>query len=156
MALVFADWLSPEAIRRDLTQGGLAAKHGVHHTMIAALKRQAVDGMATTVSGAGDATKLGSGTALKKLHAKIGHVVIERGNFGPDLIGDLPPLCPGGAGIIPGECRGDESRNDPAALLAGMGEGIAHDVDPTHLGAGYRRTPGAQARVHARARRGNR
>jgi len=46
-----------EAIRGDLTLAELAAKHGVHHTMIAAWKRQAVDGMATTFSGAGEATK---------------------------------------------------------------------------------------------------
>jgi len=35
-----------EAIRGDLTLAELAAKHGVHHTMIAAWKRQAIDGMA--------------------------------------------------------------------------------------------------------------
>jgi transposase-like protein len=33
-----------EAIRGDLTLAELAAKHGVHHTMIAAWKRQAIDG----------------------------------------------------------------------------------------------------------------
>jgi transposase-like protein len=46
-----------EAIRRDLTLAELAAKHGVHHTMIAAWKRQAIEGMAGTFSGAGDAAK---------------------------------------------------------------------------------------------------
>lgn len=46
-----------EAIRGDLTLAELAAKHGVHHTMITAWKRQAVDGTATTFSGAGEATK---------------------------------------------------------------------------------------------------
>jgi transposase-like protein len=40
-----------EAIRGDLTLAELAAKHGVHHTMIAAWKRQAIDGMAGTFSG---------------------------------------------------------------------------------------------------------
>ena len=45
-----------EAIRGDLTLAELAAKHGVHHTMIAAWKRQAIDGMASTFSGAGDLT----------------------------------------------------------------------------------------------------
>ena len=34
-----------EAIRGDLTLAELAAKHGIHHTMIAAWKRQAVSGV---------------------------------------------------------------------------------------------------------------
>ena len=38
-----------EAIRGDLTLAELAAKHGVHHTMIASWKRQAIDGMAGDV-----------------------------------------------------------------------------------------------------------
>jgi transposase-like protein len=37
-----------EAIRGDLTLAELGAKHGIHHTMIAAWKRQAIDGMAST------------------------------------------------------------------------------------------------------------
>lgn len=36
-----------EAIRGDLTLAELAAKHGVHHTMIGAWMRQAMDGMAS-------------------------------------------------------------------------------------------------------------
>jgi transposase len=67
-----------EAIRGDLTLAELAAKHGVHHTMIAAWKRQAVDGMAMTFSGAGEAAKLTSDAEVEKLHAKIGQLVIER------------------------------------------------------------------------------
>ncbi len=38
-----------EAIRGDLTLAELAAKHGVHHTMIAAWKRQAIDGIERAV-----------------------------------------------------------------------------------------------------------
>jgi transposase len=56
-----------EAIRGDLTLAELAAKHGVHHTMIAAWKRQAVDGMATTFSGAGEAIKPATEAELEKL-----------------------------------------------------------------------------------------
>lgn len=41
-----------EAIRGDLTLAELGAKHGIHHTMIAAWKRQAVEGMPATFSGA--------------------------------------------------------------------------------------------------------
>lgn len=64
-----------EAIRGDLT---LAAKHGVHHTMIASWKRQAIDGMAGTFSGAGDVARAASESEVDKLHAKIGQLVVER------------------------------------------------------------------------------
>jgi transposase len=67
-----------DAIRGDLTLAELAAKHGVHHTMIAAWKRQAIDGMASTFSGAGDAAKAVSEGEVEKLHAKIGQLVVER------------------------------------------------------------------------------
>lgn len=67
-----------EAIRGDLTLAELAAKHGVHHTMIAAWKRQAVDGMATTFSGASEAARSASDAELEKLYAKIGQLVVER------------------------------------------------------------------------------
>ncbi|GGD56369.1 hypothetical protein GCM10010990_01980 [Croceicoccus mobilis] len=67
-----------EAIRGDLTLAELAAKHGVHHTMIASWKRQAVEGMASTFSGSGDAARAVSDAELEKLHAKIGQLVVER------------------------------------------------------------------------------
>ena len=67
-----------EAIRGDLTLAELAAKHGVHHTMIASWKRQAIGGMAGTFSGAGDAAKAVSEGEEEKLHAKIGQLVVER------------------------------------------------------------------------------
>lgn len=67
-----------EAIRGDLTLAELAAEHGIHHTMIAAWKRQAIDGMAGTFSGAADATKAASENEIEKLHAKIGQLVVER------------------------------------------------------------------------------
>jgi transposase len=56
----------------------LAAKHGVHHTMIAFWKRQAIDGMASTFSGAGDPARVASESEVEKLHAKIGQLVVER------------------------------------------------------------------------------
>lgn len=40
-----------EAIRGDSTLAELAAKHGVHQTVIADWKRQAIDGMTATFSG---------------------------------------------------------------------------------------------------------
>ena len=67
-----------EAIRGELTLAELAAKHGIHHTMIAAWKRQAVEGLAGTFSGAGDAAKAASEAEVEKLHAKIGQLVVER------------------------------------------------------------------------------
>lgn len=70
--------VSLEAIRGDLTLAELAAKHGIHHTMIAAWKKQAIEGMATTFSGAGEATKAAGEAELDRLHAKIGQLVVER------------------------------------------------------------------------------
>jgi transposase len=67
-----------EAIRGDLTLAELAAKHGMHHMMIASWKRQAIDGMAGTFSGAGDAVKAASESEVEKLHAKIGQLEVER------------------------------------------------------------------------------
>jgi transposase len=49
-----------EAIRGDLTLAELAAKHGVHHTMIGAWKRQAMDGMASLFDGGDQAAKASS------------------------------------------------------------------------------------------------
>jgi len=49
-----------EAIRGDLTLAELSAKHGIHHTMIAAWKRQAVEGMAGRFSGTSDAARAAS------------------------------------------------------------------------------------------------
>ncbi|WP_138956794.1 IS3 family transposase [Sphingomonas sp. KC8] len=74
-----------EAIRGDLTLAELAAKHGIHHTMIAAWKRQAVEGMAATFSGAGETAKAATEADLDKLHAKIGQLVIERDFLGESL-----------------------------------------------------------------------
>jgi transposase len=74
----FKSKVALEAIREDLTLAELAAKHGVHHTMIAAWKRQAVDGMSATFSGTGEAARSAIDAELEKLHAKIGQLVIER------------------------------------------------------------------------------
>lgn len=67
-----------EAIRGDLTLAELGAKHGIHHTMIAAWKRQAVEGMSATFCGAGEMAKAATEADLDKLHAKIGQLVVER------------------------------------------------------------------------------
>lgn len=67
-----------EALRGDLTLVELAAKHGVHHTMIAAWKRQAIDGLAGVFDGAADSARSASEAEVEKLHAKIGQLVVER------------------------------------------------------------------------------
>ena len=66
-----------EAIKGDLTLAELASKHGIHQTLIATWKRQAVEGMAATFSSKADASKT-SDTEVEKLHAKIGQLVVER------------------------------------------------------------------------------
>jgi len=67
-----------EAIRGDLTLAELATKHGIHPTRIATWKRQAIQGMAATFSGANEAAKAAGDTEIEKLHAKIGRLVVER------------------------------------------------------------------------------
>ena len=57
----------------------------------------------------------------------------ELGQLGAQLIGDLAPLLACRRGVVLGERGGDEGGDDAAAALAGMGEGIAHEVDPAAL-----------------------
>jgi transposase len=67
-----------EAIRGELTLAGLAAKHGIHQTLIAAWQKQAIEGMAVTFSGKAEAVQATSEAELARLHAKIGQLVIEK------------------------------------------------------------------------------
>jgi len=69
-----------EALRGELTTAQLAAKHGVHQTMISEWKRQAVDGLAGVFSGKSEVlqTARSSEAEVEKLHAKIGQLVVER------------------------------------------------------------------------------
>jgi transposase len=46
--------------------------------MIASWKRQAIDGMASRFSGAGDMARAVRENEVQKLHAKIGQLVVER------------------------------------------------------------------------------
>ena len=70
--------VSLEAIKGELTLAELAAKHGVHQTMIAAWKRQAIEGLASTFSGKSEAAQATGEAELTRLHAKIGQLVVER------------------------------------------------------------------------------
>ena len=47
----FKSKVALEAIKGELTLAELSAKHGIHPTMIATWKRQAIEGMAATFSG---------------------------------------------------------------------------------------------------------
>lgn len=67
-----------EAIRGELTLAELAAKHGIHHTMIGGWKRRAMDGMASLFDGGEQASKAEAEAAIEKLHAKIGQLLVER------------------------------------------------------------------------------
>ena len=67
-----------EAIRGELTIAQLVAKHGVHQTLINAWKKQAIDGMTGVFSGKAEAVEATHESAVEKLHAMIGHLVVER------------------------------------------------------------------------------
>ena len=76
----FKSRVALEALRGELTTAQLAAKHGVHQTMVGEWKKQAVEGLASVFSGkeaAQDTARL-SEAEVEKLHAKIGQLVVER------------------------------------------------------------------------------
>ena len=50
-----------EAIKGELTLAELWAKHAIHQTMIAAWKRQAIEGLASTFSGKAEAVQATGG-----------------------------------------------------------------------------------------------
>ena len=66
-----------EAIRGELTMAELASRHGVHPTMIASWKRQAIEGMSSTFAGTVEVAKANE-AEVTRLHAKIGQLVVER------------------------------------------------------------------------------
>ncbi len=63
-AAEFKSRVALEAIRGELTLAALASKHGVHQTMIAQWKRQAIEGKAASEPPVSPAD-------VEKLHAKI-------------------------------------------------------------------------------------
>ena len=56
----------------------------------------------------------------------------ELWQLGPELVGDAAPLRLGLLGIVLGESGCDERRHD-VGRFAGMGQGIAHEVDAAAL-----------------------
>jgi transposase len=69
-----------EALRGELTTAQLAAKHGVHQTMVGEWKRQAMEGLAAVFSDRSAAQETAKATEaeVEKLHAKIGQLLVER------------------------------------------------------------------------------
>ena len=71
-----------DAMKGEQTLAELGAKHGIHQTMIATWKRQAIDGLTGIFSGKPqDAKGLSDKEKeqeVTQLHAKIGQLVVER------------------------------------------------------------------------------
>jgi transposase len=69
-----------EALRGDLTTAQLAAKHGIHQTIVSEWKRQAGEGLASVFAGrsAAQGTAKATKAEVEKLHAKIGQLLVER------------------------------------------------------------------------------
>src|SRR5918993_3011304 len=72
-----------EALRGELTTAQLAAKHGIHQTMVGDWKRQAMEGLTAVFSGksAAEESAKAAEADVEKLHAKIGQLVVERDFF---------------------------------------------------------------------------
>lgn len=82
-----------EAVREELTTAELAKKYGIHPTMISGWKRTAIENMASAFSTKAAVEATVSATAVEKLHAKIGQLVIER-----DFLSEVSSLNPGTGG----------------------------------------------------------
>ena len=64
-----------DAIKGELTLAELSAKHGLHQMMIAAWKRQAIEGLTSRVLRQGGSAQATGEAELTRLHAKIGQLV---------------------------------------------------------------------------------
>ena len=79
--------------------------------------------------------------AVLPVEAHIGEDVVlglvheggELWRLGLELVGDQAPLCGGTVGIVLGKRGCDEGGDDAPALLAGMGQQVAHEVDAAPL-----------------------
>ena len=66
------------AIRGELTVAEIAAKHGIHPTMITGWQKHAVGGLATIFDGKAETKDTAGDGEVEKLHAKIRKLVVER------------------------------------------------------------------------------
>ena len=62
-----------EALKGELTLSQLAAKHGVHQTMIAAWRKQAIEWLVEVFPGKAGASDSAREGEIDKLHARIPH-----------------------------------------------------------------------------------
>jgi transposase len=69
-----------EALRGELTAAQLAAKYGIHQTIVGDWKRQAMEGLTAVFAGraASQESAKAAEAYVEKLHAKIGQLVVER------------------------------------------------------------------------------
>lgn len=74
--------IAMEAIRGELTLSELAAKHGIHHTMIGGWKRQAMDGMASLFDGGEQASKAEAETKNRETAYQDRAIASGAGLFG--------------------------------------------------------------------------
>lgn len=65
-------------VRGELTLAELAAKHGVHPTMISNWKQQAIENMAEAFASKSERSRTDEEARIKELHAKIGQLTVER------------------------------------------------------------------------------
>ena len=68
-----------EALRGELTAAQLAAKHGIHQTMVGEWKRQAMEGLTAVFSGKSAAQENAKAAEadVEKLHTKIRQLLVE-------------------------------------------------------------------------------
>ena len=92
------------------------------------------------------------GECCKGKHVCLGviHQAGELGHPRAQLVGDGAPLCASGIGVVLGECRADPGRDDAPLCLAGMCQGIAHELDAAALPRGIQQATG---RVVGQAKR---
>ncbi|MFT9159652.1 MAG: IS3 family transposase [Acetobacter sp.] len=74
----FKSRVALEAIRGELMLSELSSKHGVHQTMIAQWRRQAIEGMVATFSSKQKLETAASPADVEKFHAKIRKLLLER------------------------------------------------------------------------------
>jgi transposase len=67
-----------EAIKGEQTVAELAAKYGIHPTMITTWKKQGIEGMSSTFSNKPAKEAKTTAAEVERLHAKIGQLVVER------------------------------------------------------------------------------
>lgn len=77
-AAEFKARIALEAIKGEQTVAELASRHGLHPTMIANWKRQALENMAEVFTSKAERARGTDERQIKELHAKIGQLTVER------------------------------------------------------------------------------